>query len=137
MPQSRTIARLAAAAGVHIETVRYYQRRGLVPKPPRPLGGVRRYTEADADRLRFIKRAQTMGFTLTEIESLLRLRSRRSCRATRDLAALKLDLVNARIRNLRQLRRELAILVADCDANTVDSVCPVIERLGSTVRAAD
>ena len=78
-----------------------------------------------------------MGFTLVEIESLLRLRSRRSCRATRDLAAMKLDLVDARIRDLRQLRKELANLVADCDANAVDSECPVIERLGSPSRGAD
>ena len=131
MPQSYTIARLAAAAGVHIETVRYYQRRRLVPEPQRPLAGVRRYTEADAERLRYIKRAQAMGFTLKEIESLLNLRTRRSCRATRELAATKLHLIDARIRELRQLRKELAGLVADCDANAQDSTCPTIERLGT------
>lgn len=129
MPQSYTIARLAAAAGVHIETVRYYQRRRLVPEPQRPLVGVRRYTDADAERLRYIKRAQAMGFTLKEIESLLNLRTRRSCRATRELAATKLHVIDARIRELRQLRKELAGLVADCDANAQDSTCPTIERL--------
>lgn len=133
MPQSYTIARLAAAASVHIETVRYYQRRGLVPEPPRPLDGVRRYTETDAERLRYIKRAQAMGFTLREIESLLKLRTRRSCRATRELAATKLRIIDARIRELRHLRKELAGLVADCDANAEDSTCPAIERLGTPV----
>jgi MerR family mercuric resistance operon transcriptional regulator len=64
MSQSYTIGRLAAAAGVHVETIRYYQRSKLVPEPARPAGGVRRYTESDAERLRFIKRAQMMGFTL-------------------------------------------------------------------------
>jgi MerR family mercuric resistance operon transcriptional regulator len=130
MPRPYTIARLAAAAGVHVETIRYYQRLKLVPEPPRPLGGIRRYNDADADRLRFIKRAQAMGFTLAEIVSLLTLqRRRRSCRATRELAAVKLGLVEARICELRQLRKELADLIAACDANAEDRACPVIQRL--------
>lgn len=129
MPQPYTIARLAAAAGVHVETIRYYQRRKLIPRPIPPLGGIRRYTETDAERLRFIKRAQAMGFTLIEIENLLKLRTRRSCHATRELAATKLRIVDGRIRELRHLRSELAVLIASCDANPVDSTCPVIERL--------
>jgi len=128
---SYTIARLAQAAGVHVETVRYYQRLKLVPEPPRPVRGIRRYGEADAARLRFIKHAQAMGFTLAEIASLLRLQSRHSCHATRELAATKLHIVDARIRELRELRRELARLVAACDANTRDGECPVIQRLAS------
>ena len=135
MPQAYTIARLAAAAGVHIETIRYYRRRKLVPEPTRPVGGIRHYTEADADRLRFIKRAQEIGFTLAEIEGLLKLRARRSCRATRELAATKLRIVDARIRDLRRLRSELAGLIADCDANAKDSACPVIERLAAPRQA--
>jgi len=129
MSRPYTIARLAAAAGVHVETIRYYQRLKLVPEPLRPLGGIRRYTEADADRLRFIKRAQAMGFTLAEIVSLLTLQRRRSCRATRELAAVKLDLVDCRIRELRNLRNELAGLIAACDANAEDRACPVMQRL--------
>lgn len=70
-----------------------------------------------------------MGFTLAEIDTLVKLQSRRSCRATRELAATKLELIGSRIRELRQLRKELALLVADCDANTDDASCPVIERL--------
>lgn len=131
MSRPYTIARLAAAAGVHIETIRYYQRLKLVPQPPRPLGGIRRYTDADADRLRFIKRAQGMGFTLVEVESLLKLQARRSCHATRELAATRLRLVDARIRELRELRKELAGLIADCDANNQEAKCPVIQRLAS------
>jgi len=129
MSRTYTIARLAAAAGVHVETIRYYQRLKLAPEPPRPVGGIRRYGEADADRLRFIKRAQAMGFTLEEIRSLISLQARRSCRATRDLAATKLRIVDARIRELRHLRKELAGLIADCDANIEDTTCPVIQRL--------
>jgi MerR family transcriptional regulator, mercuric resistance operon regulatory protein len=137
MSRPYTIARLAEAAGVHVETIRYYQRLRLVPEPPRPLGGIRRYTEADAERLRFIKRAQAMGFTLAEIVSLLDLqRRRRSCHATRELAAAKLGLVDARIRELRDLRKELASLIADCDANAEDNACPVIQRLAQQPREA-
>jgi MerR family mercuric resistance operon transcriptional regulator len=126
---SLTIGALAAAAGVHVETVRYYQRRGLITEPVRPRGGVRRYSAGDADRLRFIKRAQAMGFALTEIQNLLKLRTRRSCRATRDLARAKLNVVNARIRELRQLRKELVLLIAHCDSNTEDTRCPLMDRL--------
>jgi MerR family mercuric resistance operon transcriptional regulator len=124
-----TIGTLAAAAGVHVETVRYYQRRGLVAEPTRPPGGVRRYSQDDADRLRFIKRAQAMGFTLAEVDQLVRLRTRRSCRATRELAAAKLRIIDARLRQLRHLRREITRLVADCDANAEDTHCPVIDEL--------
>jgi MerR family transcriptional regulator, mercuric resistance operon regulatory protein len=131
-----TIGTLAAAAGVNVETVRYYQRRGLVAEPLRPRGGVRRYSEDEAERLRFIKRAQAMGFTLAEIDQLVRLRVRRSCRATRELAAAKLRMLDGRIRELRQLRSELARLVADCDANTEETRCPVIERLALQSRVA-
>lgn len=127
--ETYTIGGLATAAGVHVETVRYYQRRGLVSEPRRPQGGVRRYTDADAERLRFIKRAQAVGFTLVEIEALLALRARKSCRATRALAATKLQFVDARLRDLKRLRKELAQWIAACDANAVDSICPAIERL--------
>ena len=126
---SMTIGALAAAAGVHVETVRYYQRRGLLPQPIRPRGGVRRYGEGDAERLRFIKRAQAMGYTLAEIDTLLALQTRRSCRATRELAAAKLQIVDIRIRELRRLRREIVLLIAGCDANNEDTRCPMMDRL--------
>lgn len=129
--ETYTIGGLAADAGVHVETVRYYQRRGLVSEPRRPQGGVRRYTKADAERLRFIKRAQSVGFTLVEIEALLALRTRKSCRATRSLAVTKLQFVEERLRDLRRLRMELKQWIAACDSNAEDSVCPAIERLAS------
>lgn len=112
-----------------ISTVRYYQRRGLLRQPGRPLGGVRRYAMSDADQLRFIKRAQAMGFTLQEIKSLLKLRNRDAYHATRALAVTKLNLIDANIRELRHLREELARLVAACDANANEAHCPVMERL--------
>lgn len=129
MSGTYTIGQLAAEAGVNVETVRYYQRRKLMPEPQRPPGGTRRYTETDAERLRFIKRAQVMGFALVDVESLLSLRTRRSCQKTRDLAVSKLQLVDSQIRELRRLRKELAQLVADCDRNLDEEACPIIERL--------
>jgi MerR family mercuric resistance operon transcriptional regulator len=110
MTQSLTIGQLALAAGVNVETVRYYQRLKLMPEPLRPPGGTRRYTETDAQQLRFIKRAQAMGFALADIQSLLRLSSARSCRTTRALASAKLEAIDERIGELRRLRRELAKL---------------------------
>jgi MerR family mercuric resistance operon transcriptional regulator len=128
-PASLTISGLAAAAEVSIETVRYYQRRGLLPEPARPPNGVRRYAGADVDHLRFIKRAQAMGFTLEEIRRLLKLRAQNACHATRALAVSKLQLIDTNIRELQKLREQLAQLVAACDANAGESHCPVIERL--------
>jgi MerR family mercuric resistance operon transcriptional regulator len=81
------------------------------------------------DQLRFIKRAQTMGFTLQEISSLLKLRAQDACHETRALAVSKLRLIDTSISELQQLRKELAQLVAACDANAGESHCPVIERL--------
>jgi MerR family transcriptional regulator, mercuric resistance operon regulatory protein len=100
-----TIGRLAAAAGVHVETIRYYQRRGLLPEPKRPAGGVRRYGEDAAARLRFIKRAQDIGFTLDEVAELLKLE--RGCRDAHDLAAAKLVGVERRLADLKRIRKTL------------------------------
>ena len=134
MAGTYTIGRLAAAAGVNVETVRYYQRRKLIPEPARPVGGTRRYTDSDAQRLRFIKRAQLIGFALAEIASLLDLRARRSCQKTRDLAVSKIQHVDAQIRELRQLRKELARLVAECDSNLDETSCPIMDRLASETK---
>ena len=129
MPESFTIARLAESAGVHVETIRYYQRLQLIAKPARPVGGTRRYTTADAERLRFIKRAQALGFKLGEMSTLLNLRDRRSCEATREFALAKLEQIDAQIGELCALRTELAVLVDACASNSDDSTCPVIDGL--------
>lgn len=125
-----TIGRLAKAADVHVETVRYYQRRGLLSAPARTTG-IRHYTEADAEQLRFIKRAQSIGFTLSEVEALLALRAKPSCPDSRALAARKLALVEERLRELRQLRRELTAWIDQCDHNPATAPCPSIERLSA------
>ena len=128
MAESLRIGGLASAAGVHVETVRYYQRRGLVREPTRPLNGIRRYGVEDISHLRFIKHAQQSGFSLEEIRALLALSGRPACRASRTLAAKKLEAIEEKMRILVRLRRELRGWVAACDSNTRDS-CPALERL--------
>lgn len=124
-----TISRLAASADVHVETVRYYQRRGLLPEPPRPHGGVRHYGEAEVTRLQFIRRAQTMGFTLDEIAGLLEVKGKRACEQTRQLTEHKLVDVRLRLIELQQLERDLVALVAECSRASADADCPTLSLL--------
>ena len=128
---SYTIGRLAETAGVHVETVRYYQRRGLVTMPSRANGGFRRYSTSDVERLRFIKRAQSTGFSLAEIEALLTLRESQSCADTRALATRKLAIVEERLRDLRRLRLELKRWIDLCDHNPKHAPCPSIQKIAS------
>ena len=123
-----TIGALAKAAGVHVETVRYYQRRGLVDEPKRQPGSVRRYDEYAIKRLRFVRRAQELGFTLEEVKTLIRLSDAPNCRGAREMAARKLQVVNARLSDLRRIQNALHGLVAQCDTGRKRS-CPIIETL--------
>ena len=131
MEQTLTIGRLARAAGVNVETVRYYQRRGLVDEPERPLGSVRRYGPGSVDRIRFIRRAQELGFTLEEVKNLLALEDGRSCKATHDLAAKKLAIVKARIDDLTRMRRTLEELISQCEVSRRRLSCPIIATLAT------
>ena len=123
-----TIGRVAKACGVGVETVRYYQRRGLLAEPERPAGGVRRYGDDTAARLGFIRRAQNVGFTLDEVKTLLKLGETPNCRGARALAARKLELVKARRRDLERVRRALTELIGRCDTGR-ERRCPIIESL--------
>src|SRR5258706_7628452 len=124
-----TIGRLAAAAGVNVETIRYYQRRGLVDEPSKPLGGQRRYALSAATRVRFIKRAQQLGFTLEEVTGLLLLEDGQNCRETRLLAERKLALIEKRIADLTRMRRTLKGLIIECAAGRGRRSCPIIATL--------
>jgi MerR family mercuric resistance operon transcriptional regulator len=124
-----TISQLAASAEVNVETVRYYQRRGLLPEPARPAGGIRRYGGGDVRRLQFIRRAQTMGFSLDEIAGLLEVRGRRACEQTRQLTELKLIDVRRRLAELKKLEQDLVALVAACTQVRSGDCCPTLERL--------
>jgi MerR family mercuric resistance operon transcriptional regulator len=125
-----TIGALAKAAGVHVETVRYYQRRGLVVEPKRQTGSVRRYGDEAVKRLRFIRRAQELGFTLEEIKILVRLGETPNCRDARALAARKLHLVESRLDDLRRMESALRSLVSQCEGGRERS-CPIIEALST------
>ena len=131
MNEKLTIGRLAESAGVNVETIRYYQRRGLLEEPCKPLGGHRRYAPDAAHRVRFIKRAQQLGFTLEEVSGLLQLEDGRSCRETRLLAEHKLDVIEERIRDLSRIRRLLRGLIAECSAGARPRSCPIIATLSA------
>lgn len=126
-----TIGQVAQRAGVNTETVRFYQRQKLLEQPERPRQGFRRYGEDAVARIRFIKRAQELGFTLKEAAWLLALEEGRSCAKARALAARKLALIEARLADLNRLRRALRNLIAKCDvtAGDVRVSCPIITTL--------
>lgn len=128
--KSGTIGMLARAGGVGVETVRYYQRRGLLAEPPRAGGGglgggVRRYGEEDARRLRFIRAAQAAGFTLEEIGELLALDASQDRARARELATARIATLDARIAEMKRARAALARLAKDCAAGG-GGPCPII-----------
>ena len=127
-----TIGHIAQAAGVHVETVRYYQRRGLVSLPPKRTRGFRYYTPETASRVRFIKRAQALGMSLKEVQRLLKLDAKGACKENRSLAVAKLALVESKLVDLARLRDVLRSLVAACDQPHGTS-CPIIEQLESEI----
>jgi MerR family mercuric resistance operon transcriptional regulator len=129
MSATMTIGRIAAAAGVNVETIRFYQRLGLLAEPARPPGGVRRYGREFVSRLRFVKRAQQLGFSLAEVQRLLVLEDPQSCAKARSLAAEKLALVEVRIADLERMRGVLQELVARCDVRRGKVACPIIATL--------
>ncbi len=126
-----TIGQLAIAGEVNVETVRYYHRRGLLPAPERPTGGIRRYPAETLSRLRFIKRAQALGFALDDVEALLSLDDGRSCSKARGIGEQKLTDVRQRIRDLRALEKVLRGLVDRCGSTNGRVRCPLIDALSS------
>ena len=124
--KSDTIGGLAKASGVGVETVRYYQRRGLLPEPARPPGEVRRYSEADVKRLRFIRSAQAAGFTLREIGELLALDASDDRARARELAQARVAAIDEKIEELREARDALAALATDC-AKKRGGPCPILK----------
>ncbi len=126
-----TIGKVAKAANVHVETLRYYERRGLVPKPPRSLSLYRRYPESTVRRVRFVRHAQTLGFSLREIRELLSLRAAPKARCTdvKRRADTKLRDIQEKIRALQAMHRALKRLVSQCDGTLPASECPILESL--------
>lgn len=126
-----TIGTVANAAGVEVSTLRYYERRGLLARPQRTQSGYRQYDESVVDRVRFVRRAQDLGFTLDEIEELLALRvdDPESCGAVKTATRAKLRSVESKVRELRRLGGVLARLVRACEENERTHECPVLEML--------
>ncbi|WP_286823390.1 MULTISPECIES: Hg(II)-responsive transcriptional regulator [unclassified Idiomarina] len=124
-----TISRLAGSAGVGVETVRYYQKRGLITLPERPLGGLRTYSDGDVERLRFIRKAQELGFNLNEIGELLSLEDGGHCEDISALAERKLTAVREKQQQLALMESALADLVEQCQQQQDKLYCPLIERL--------
>jgi MerR family mercuric resistance operon transcriptional regulator len=125
-----SIGTLSTRSGVNIETIRYYERIGLLAKASRSSGGYRLYRSADVDRLAFIRRARDLGFSLDEVRRLLDLADQksRSCRRVHDIAVDHLAEVRAKISDLRRMERVLATLVTACARGTMPD-CPLLETL--------
>ena len=123
---SDKISGLARAAGVGVETVRYYQRRGLLPEPPRPPGEVRRYGEEDVKRLKFIRSAQAAGFTLNEIGELIALDASDDRARVRELAEARVAAIDEKIEELKDARDALSGLAHDC-ASKRAGPCPILK----------
>lgn len=125
------IGAIARRAGVGIDTIRYYERAGLLDPRQRLASGYRRYSDAEVTRLRFIRRAQALGFSLKEIQELLDLSSRRDVARVKRTAEAKLQDINARIVELQRVRDGLATLVAACPGHGRASGCPILLALGA------
>jgi len=131
MPERYTIGTLARQVGLNVETIRYYQKRGLVQEPARPQGGIRRYAEEHARRLRFIREAQKLGFSLDEVGELRSLEDGLRCREVEEIAGHKLAAVRERIAQLGRIEIVLAVLVGKCHGNRGKLRCPLISSLES------
>lgn len=129
MSENLTIGTLAKRSGVNVETIRYYQRRDLLNEPSKPPGGFRQYPLEAIKRVRFIKRAQALGFTLEEISGLLGLDERNACLETREIAQQKLLLIEEKIADLSKIQKALSRLVRDCSASSAGEPCPIIHLL--------
>lgn len=128
MTDHLTIGQLAKAAGVNVETIRYYERRVLIVQPTKPVQGYRTYPQATLARILFIKRAQELGFTLDEIANLLTL-GESPCGEVQGMAAQKLASVRAKLADLRRLEIVLNELLNQCATNPDQTHCPIIESL--------
>ncbi len=129
------ISEVAREAGVGVETIRYYERRGLIPNPPRSASGYRQYEPDAVRRIAFVKRAQGLGFTLVEIEELLGLRvTPGTCTAVEEQATRTIARVDERLRDLRRMRAALSDLVEACRSRTNSGECPILSALDAGER---
>ncbi|TWO68045.1 Hg(II)-responsive transcriptional regulator [Caenimonas sedimenti] len=121
-----TIGQFAALAAVSVETIRFYQRKGLLPEPPRRGGSIRRYGSADVERLRFVKSAQNLGFSLDEVAELLKLEDGAHCKEASSLAEAKLVGIRKKLSELSRMEAVLSSLVNACHVGRGKVSCPLI-----------
>ena len=126
-----TIGQVARQSGVGVETVRFYEREGLIPQPPRPETGFRRYPPDAVSRIRFIQRSKELGFSLREIKELLSLRvdSKTNCDEVRGRAEAKIADIDGKIRHLQEMKHALSRLTAACRGKGPTGECPILEAL--------
>lgn len=127
-PMPRTISKLAHELGINVETVRFYERKGLIVQPEKPTQGYRHYPDETIAKIRFIKRAQELGFTLDEVISLLSIEER-PCTQVQALAEHKLLTIQDKMNDLKRLEKALATLLNQCADNDDKSHCPIIDSL--------
>ncbi|MBX9625543.1 MAG: MerR family transcriptional regulator [Gemmataceae bacterium] len=129
-------AQVAELAGVNVETLRFYERRGILQEPPRRASGYREYPPDTVERVRFIKRAQELGFTLKEVQDLLELRETTRAKAgrVRKVAEAKLEEIEHKIRDLEAMKKSLTELLSTCDGQKTIASCPIIESLSGCER---
>ena len=134
---SLRIGELAAKAGVGIEAIRFYEREGLLPEPPRTASGYRQYPGEAVARLRFIQRAKELGFSLKEISELisLRLDGRASAAKVRTRAEARMRDIDEKIRDLDRMRDALSQLLCACSGQSTANGCPILEALSAEDRA--
>lgn len=126
-----TIGALAKAADVNVETIRFYQRKGLLPEPEKPYGGIRHYSGAEVARVRFVKSAQRLGFSLDEIAELLALDDGTDCHKARQLAEKKLGEIREKLSLLSHMEATLAEMIGACRARRGKVSCPMISSFYS------
>ncbi len=129
--EGMTVKKLAQSADINLETIRYYEKIGLMPKPLRSESGYRIYSGSDKERLHFIKKAKYLGFTLNEIKELLNLRvdDDTSCDEVKSLAERKIDEVEHKIGELKKIKKALIALAGKCHSGGAEGKCPILENL--------
>ncbi|WP_428420453.1 MerR family transcriptional regulator [Methylibium sp.] len=135
-PESLTIGRLARAAGVGVETIRYYQQRGLLPVPS-TVGAFRHYPVGLTARIHFIKRAQELGFSLDEITELLRLEDGAHRKSIRRIATDRLGQIEQKLADLKRMQKVLRHLVTECEHTGNELPCPIIATLASPASGSE
>lgn len=134
MINALTVGRVAKAANVNVETIRYYERRGLLPPPNRRSSGYRIYGDETVDRIKFIQNGKELGFTLNEIAELfdLQVNSTRSCNTVQNMAEAKLSDIRSKIQVLQHVERALSKLASECHGSGPKGACPILDAMDAT-----